>query len=347
MFERYTERARRVIFFARYECSQLGSMTIETEHLLLGLLREDKNLTSRFLPDPFAIDSIREAIEARVTIREKVSTSIDLPLTEESKHILKHAEEEAKRLNHQLVGTEHLLLGILHEEKCLAARVLAEKGLHLQAVRDEIEKSVQPSGEFARSSLRDSNMLLDPRRRGNVFQVPDESTAGRIAVAVWAPIYGAAAIRMQEPLRIERNRFFSWYVMGSESESNPDALFALVHSPDGRVLSMGRKSEGPEPQQSDPIGSNPGFSWFSRMPMPSAEVVPDDITAKRIAEAVWFPRYCTAGGDLATAGEATLTHGVWIVEGPHARNNVISTLSAFILKKDGKILIVNQEPPDA
>ena len=73
MFERYTEKARRVIFFARYEASQFGSPYIETEHLLLGLLREDKALTNRFLRSHASVESIRKQIEgALTTIREKV-----------------------------------------------------------------------------------------------------------------------------------------------------------------------------------------------------------------------------------------------------------------------------------
>ena len=79
MFERYTEKARRVIFFARYEASQFGSPYIETEHLLLGLLREDKALTNRFLRSHASVESIRKQIETHTTIREKVSTSVDLP----------------------------------------------------------------------------------------------------------------------------------------------------------------------------------------------------------------------------------------------------------------------------
>src|ERR1017187_9754337 len=74
MFERYTEKARRVIFFARYEASQFGSPYIETEHLLLGLLREDKALTNRFLRSHASVESIRKQIEGHTTIREKVST---------------------------------------------------------------------------------------------------------------------------------------------------------------------------------------------------------------------------------------------------------------------------------
>src|SRR3954462_8658813 len=107
MFERYTERARRVIFFARYEASQFGSSVIETEHLLLGLIREDKNLTNRFLHNSSSIESIRKEIEGRTTVREKVATSIDLPLSEECKHILQYASEEAEQLSHRHIGTEH------------------------------------------------------------------------------------------------------------------------------------------------------------------------------------------------------------------------------------------------
>ena len=98
MFERYTEKARRVIFFARYEASQFGSPYIETEHLLLGLLREDKALTNRFLRSHGSVESIRKQIEGRTAIREKVSTSVDLPLSQESKRVLAYAAEEAERL---------------------------------------------------------------------------------------------------------------------------------------------------------------------------------------------------------------------------------------------------------
>ena len=119
MFERYTEKARRVIFFARYEASQFGSPYIETEHLLLGLMREDKALTNRFLRSHASIETIRKEIEGRTTIREKVSTSIDLPLVNECKRILAYAAEEAERLKHRHIGTEHLLLGLSKRREVL------------------------------------------------------------------------------------------------------------------------------------------------------------------------------------------------------------------------------------
>ena len=141
MFERYTEKARRVIFFARYEASQFGSPYIETEHLLLGLLREDKALTNRFLRSHASVDSIRKQIEGHTTIREKVSTSVDLPLSNECKRVLAYAAEEAERLSHKHIGTEHLLLGLLREEKCFAAEILHERGLRIATVREELVRN--------------------------------------------------------------------------------------------------------------------------------------------------------------------------------------------------------------
>ncbi len=139
MFEKYTEKARRVIFFARYEASQLGSRSIETEHILLGLLREDKALAGRFIPrSQAALESIRKEIEGGMAKREKVSTSVELPLSEESKRVLSNATEEAERLLCNYIGTEHILLGLLGAEGSVAARILQGKGLSLGKVREEL-----------------------------------------------------------------------------------------------------------------------------------------------------------------------------------------------------------------
>ena len=139
MFERYTERARRVLFFARYEASQLGSISIETEHLLLGLIREGKGLTSRiFARSNLSLENIRKQIEGRTVFREKVSTSVEIPFSGESKRLLQFAAEEADRLLHNYIGTEHLLLGILREERSVAASILMEKGMRLNSVREHI-----------------------------------------------------------------------------------------------------------------------------------------------------------------------------------------------------------------
>ena len=155
MFERYTEKARRVIFFARYEASQFGSPYIETEHLLLGLMREDKALTNRFLRSHATVESIRKQIEEHTTIRDKVSTSVDLPLSNESKRVLAYGAEEAEQLGHKHIGTEHLFLGLLREEKCFAAKILGERGVPLDTAREEIGRAKPdvPARELGRPPL--------------------------------------------------------------------------------------------------------------------------------------------------------------------------------------------------
>ncbi len=142
MFERYTEKARRVIFFARYEASQFGAPAIEPEHLLLGLLREDKTLTARFLARAHAtVDSIRKEVENRSPLRDKISATVELPLAPDTKRVLRFAHEESDRLQHRHIGTEHLLLGLLREDRSAAAEILLERGLRLNSVRDEIARA--------------------------------------------------------------------------------------------------------------------------------------------------------------------------------------------------------------
>jgi ATP-dependent Clp protease ATP-binding subunit ClpC len=142
MFERYTEKARRVIFFARYEASQFGAQAIEAEHILLGLLREDKQLTQKFFRSPHStVESIRKEIEGRSPLRDKVSASVDLPLSPSAKRVLGYAADESERLGHRHIGTEHLLLGIMREEKSGAAEILYERGLRLNQIREDLTRA--------------------------------------------------------------------------------------------------------------------------------------------------------------------------------------------------------------
>jgi ATP-dependent Clp protease ATP-binding subunit ClpA len=138
MFERFTEKARRVIFFARYEASEFGSPYIETEHLLLGLLREDKALAYRMLRSDGSVESIRKKIDKHTTFREKTPTSVDLPLSNEGKRVLAFAAEEAERLANRHIGTEHLLLGLLRDKDSLAAQLLNAEGVFVDRARENI-----------------------------------------------------------------------------------------------------------------------------------------------------------------------------------------------------------------
>lgn len=136
MFERYTEKARRAIFFARYEASQFLSPTIQSEHLLLGLLRDNKHLWL-WIPKA-SLETIRQSVEERSTGRTTVSTSVDLPLSNECKQILKVASDEASNFKHRHIGTAHLFLAILSVDDCLATKLLREAGADPAAVRDHL-----------------------------------------------------------------------------------------------------------------------------------------------------------------------------------------------------------------
>ena len=141
MFERFSERALRVLFFARVEASEVGSLRIDTEHLLLGLVRVGKGLTGRLFADAaIALDDIRDEVLRRVPARSKTSTSLEIPFSDAAKRVLQHSAEEADRLLHDYVGTEHLLLGLLSEEGSVAADVLTSRGLQLDRVREDIVK---------------------------------------------------------------------------------------------------------------------------------------------------------------------------------------------------------------
>ena len=137
MFERFTEKARRTIFFGRYEASQLGSPYIETEHILLGLVREDPQLWIRFLPRK-DVSAIRMRVDACTSKNPRISTLVDLRLSNTSKRVLAYAAQEAERLEHRHIGTEHLLLGLLRENKGVAAVVLGEFGVNLEELRNKI-----------------------------------------------------------------------------------------------------------------------------------------------------------------------------------------------------------------
>ena len=156
MFERYTEKARRVIFFARYEACQFGSSAIDTEHLFLGLLREDLDVVNRFLPRGKAsIKEIRNRIGRAIDHSENASVSVDLPLSTRAKDVLKQAAEESMMLQDRHIGTEHLLLGLLHEDKGISYEILHELGLNVDLVRDRLMQEVSDTPIIAENDPRD------------------------------------------------------------------------------------------------------------------------------------------------------------------------------------------------
>ncbi len=146
MFERYTEAARRTLFFARFESSQFGSLSIAPEHLLVGVLREPTPIVdSLFSTHAASIDAVRGAIADRTPTHPRVSISVEIPFSTGTKHVLQYAAEEADRLQHRHIGPEHLLLGLLREGESTAAAILVDHGFSLELARqrtDELTKEI-------------------------------------------------------------------------------------------------------------------------------------------------------------------------------------------------------------
>src|SRR6266702_187026 len=149
MWQRFTERARRVVFFAQEEAARLGENYVGTEHLLLGLIREMDSVAGRILERlGLSADQIRKEVEAQVT-RGQGHLGQDMQLTPRAKRVIDLAYEEARQLNNNYIGTEHLLLGLIREGNGLAARVLVKLGADLERTRREVyamqEGENQPS----------------------------------------------------------------------------------------------------------------------------------------------------------------------------------------------------------
>src|SRR5674476_919623 len=135
----FTERVRKVLAMAREEAARLHHEYVGTEHILLGLIREGEGVAAAVLQNlSVELDEIQQKIEETVKKGKAAQTTgPDLPYTSRAKKVLELAMGEARELNHSYVGTEHLLLGLLREEKGIAAQVLTDAGVNLDAARAE------------------------------------------------------------------------------------------------------------------------------------------------------------------------------------------------------------------
>lgn len=141
MFERFTERARRVLQLSQEEAKRLSHDYLGTEHILLGLVREGKGVAAEVLNNlGISLDVIRIEIEKMVPPGGGMLTIGDVPFTPHSKKVLELSMEEARNLHHNYVGTEHLLLGLIREGENIGAKVLTSLGINLDTVKDEIVK---------------------------------------------------------------------------------------------------------------------------------------------------------------------------------------------------------------
>jgi hypothetical protein len=146
VFERFTDRARRVVVLAQEEARLLNHNYIGTEHLLLGLIHEGEGVAAQTLGSlDVALETVRARVEAIIGEGGR-SPSGHIPFTPRAKKVLELALREALQLGHNFIGTEHLLLGLIREGEGVGAQVLAELGVDLRRVRDHVVQIVGAEG---------------------------------------------------------------------------------------------------------------------------------------------------------------------------------------------------------
>ncbi|MBN1492794.1 MAG: NDP-hexose 4-ketoreductase, partial [Candidatus Omnitrophica bacterium] len=165
MFDRFTERARKVIILAKEEARRFNHDYIGTEHILLGLIKEGESVAAAVLQNlGLSLENIRLEIEKLVQLGPSTIVSGDIPFTPKAKKVIELAMDEARRLGHNYIGTEHLLLGLIKEGEGVASHVLMNIGLDLNKVRNEIIKllgSATPASASGSQKAKTKTPALD------------------------------------------------------------------------------------------------------------------------------------------------------------------------------------------
>src|SRR2546421_4142938 len=170
MWQRFTERARRIVFFAQEEAGRLGENYVGSEHLLLGLCREMDSVAARILDRAgISLSRLRSEVERQVT-RGNGRLGQDMQLTPRAKRIIDLAYDEARQLNNNYIGTEHILLGIIREGEGLGGRVLAKLGADIERIKAIVIE------------LQDSDTKNNP---GRAARMQEASAVGRERDSIW------------------------------------------------------------------------------------------------------------------------------------------------------------------
>ena len=167
MYERFTDRARKVMQLANQEAQRFNHEYVGTEHVLLGLIKEGSGVAANVLRNlDVDLRKIRNEVEKIVQAGPEMVTMGKLPQTPRAKKVIEYAIEEARNLNHNYVGTEHLLLGLLREQEGVAAQVLMNLNLKLEEVREEVLNllghGMDAGGESERGATSKGNKSKTP-----------------------------------------------------------------------------------------------------------------------------------------------------------------------------------------
>ena len=244
MFERFTLASRRAVYFARAAVSQFGGTSIDSSHLLLGVLKADPERISALLQPGLTVARLCHEVETGITPQvSRMSTAMDIPLHSDSRVILESAISETDLLGHSDVDLCHILLATAKLEASPAAEKLRRLGVDYAAVRSRLATTT-------------------PNELAPVY-VPDADTAVRIAEAAWIALHGEDAIESRRPFEAELQDDIWRVARKSPSPAEADSadvtlrpdtgvltafhleLLALISRTDGRILRLQDKQHIP------------------------------------------------------------------------------------------------------
>ena len=154
MFQRFTERARRIILLAQEEAGMMNNDGVGTQHLLLGIVRENEGVAAQVLSKMgVSLAKVRQQIEAEAQPSGETSSGGEPKLTPKAKRVLELAADESRRMRHNYIGTEHLLLALLREKDGTAAQVLTKLGLNLEESRNQVMEYLGPEEMAQRAQV--------------------------------------------------------------------------------------------------------------------------------------------------------------------------------------------------
>ena len=187
MYERFTDRARKVMQLANQEAQRFNHEYIGTEHVLLGLVKEGSGVAANVLKNlDVDLRKIRLEVEKLVQSGPEMVTMGKLPQTPRAKKVIEYSMEEARNLNHNYVGTEHILLGLLREQEGVAAQVLMNLGLKLEDVREEVLNLLGHGldSEDGEERSRSESGSSDSSSKGSKSKTPALDSFGRDLTAL-------------------------------------------------------------------------------------------------------------------------------------------------------------------
>jgi hypothetical protein len=238
MWQRFTEKTRRVIFFAQEEAASLGENYVGTEHLLLGIVREDDSTAARVL-ERLGISTVRVRQEVdRYLARGDGRLGETMMLTPRAKRVIDCAYEEARLLNNNFVGTEHLLLGLVREDDGIASRVLTKLGATLESTRAAV-------GEIQENSPTPAVSKGLDRLPGRLLDLLDR----------WLPVAAAESVRESTPLADVLQGEFA-KALGALQKLRPEAFSdpaSVQPAPASDIPSLPKPMPPPETRAPSPL----------------------------------------------------------------------------------------------